>query len=284
VLLAFGQFLLYTGLIVIAARFVLYVPVKNITEILGMDHRKAGQLLGYLTSSPELITTIFIAINGFMAAVAYNILSSNVINLVLAMSAALWYRRIKELWDRHFWREHLILLVSIVLPILLLATGQIGNIAMSPVFVVLYIVYLWIIRHITTDSPTPVEYHEVELRHHDDDVKVLHGRERTIRLSMNAAVIISGLAGLYFLGNALGGVITELGTTYGVPAIVIGGVVGIVTSLPEMTTFFASYAAHKSVKVNRGSEEVMHNLLASNVSNLLIIQNVGLILFVVFAT
>jgi Ca2+/Na+ antiporter len=279
VLLAFAQFVLFTALIVVVARVLLYEPAKNITSILEMDHRKAGQLLGYLTSSPELVATIFIAVNGFMAAVAYNILSSNIINLVLAGTAAVWHRRFRELVNRGFRREHLIILVSIALPIGLLLTDQIGNIVFAPIFVVLYVIYLLIIKQITTDSPTPVQYHAVEVIHREPRVKV--GRSRNVRLALNGLTIVVALVALYFLGSGLGSVITDLGTTYGVPAIVIGGIVGVVTSLPEMTTFFASYSAHREVKVNRGSEEVMHNLLASNVSNLLVIQNVGLILFVI---
>jgi Ca2+/Na+ antiporter len=279
VLLAFGQFLLFTVLIVVVARVLLYQPAKNITEILGMDHRKAGQLLGYLTSSPELIATLFIAVNGLMVTVAYNVLSSNVINVFLALGAAAYYRHIRDLTGPGFRREHLILIASIAIPVLLLVTGQVGNIVMAPVFLVLYVLYLLAIRHITSDSPTPVQYHEV-LPHAERS----HRLSRRTRLAINGGLIVISLVALYLLGDGLGTVIVDLGENYGIPPIVIGGIVGVVTSLPELTTFFASYAAHRETRVNRGSEEVMHNLLASNAANLLLIQNLGLILFVFVAS
>jgi Ca2+/Na+ antiporter len=278
VLLVFAQFLLFTVLIVVVARVLLYQPAKNITDLLGMDHRKAGQLLGYLTSSPELIATAFIAVNGLMLTVAYNILASNIINVILALSAAAYFRHVRDLAGRGFRREHWILLASIAIPVMLLVTDQIRNIVIAPAFLLLYVLYLMAIRHITSDSPTPLQYHEVMHRERP------HRFSRRSRLIGNGVVILAALVALYLLGDALGNVIVDLGATYGVPAIVIGTIVGVVTSLPELTTFFASYSAHRETRVNRGSEEVMHNLLASNAANLLIVQNLGLVLFFLVAS
>jgi Ca2+/Na+ antiporter len=56
----------------------------------------------------------------------------------------------------------------------------------------------------------------------------------------------------------------------------------VATSLPELTTFFASYAAHKRAGTD-GNAEVMHNMMASNVVNLLLIQAIGIAIFQVFA-
>lgn len=272
------EFLILIALIIAAAKFLLYQPAKAIATRLQFNERKAGQLLGYLTSAPELVATLAVAATGLMATVAYNILSSNVINVFLAILAALFFRRTKDLLSRRFLREHLLILASIAIPIAVLATGQVESWWLIPVFLVGYLGYLAIIRSISADSPLPTEYGE------PPKVERVYRLGLRAFLVLNIAIIALALAVLYFLGTALGDNVYELGTTFGVPEIVLGFVIGIATSLPEATTFVSSYAWHKANSSERASEEVTHNVLASNASNLLLIQTAGLIIFLLIAT
>jgi Ca2+/Na+ antiporter len=271
------EFIVLVALIVAISRFLLYKPAKAISDRLRFSERSVGQLLGYLTSAPEFVTTIFVALNGFMLTVAYNILSSNVINVVLALSAAMLFGKARALFSRRLWREQLLIVISILAPVLLLVTGQVEAPWVIPVFILGYFAYLIVLKRISQDSPIPAEYGDV--MHVEAD-----GRLSTrMYVAVNASVIVVALAGLYFLGNALGNNVRELGTTYGVPEIVLDIVIGVVTSLPELTTFFASYAWHRANDSDRATEEVTHNLLASNASNLLLIQTIGLAIFLLFA-
>lgn len=271
------QFLALTGLIIVVARFLLYQPAKGIAHRLHLGNRAAGQLLGYLTSVPELVTTIAVAAAGFMSAVAFNILSSNIINVLLAMGAATAYRGIRDLGSPRLRREHVLIGISIVVPIVLLLTGQVESVWVIPVFIVGYVAYLVVLRRMSHDSPGPVEYEEFSR------VEVGRGLSKRTYLALNGAIIALALVGLYFLGDALGGTVHELGTTFGVPQIVIGLIMGVVTSLPELTTFVSSYHAHRGRALHRATEEVTHNVLASNASNLLIVQTVGLAVFLLVA-
>jgi Ca2+/Na+ antiporter len=274
---AIVEFIILVGLIVAISRFLLYKPAKGIAHRLKFDEQNSGQLLGYLTSAPELVTTIFVALNGFMLTVAFNILSSNVINVVLALSAALVFGKARLLFSRKLWREQLLIVASIVVPVLLLLTDQVESAWVIPVFLLGYVGYLVVLKRISQDSPIPTEYGDVV--HVEAD-----GRLSTkAYVAVNGLIIVIALAGLYFLGNALGGNVQELGTTYGVSEIILGIAIGVVTSLPELTTFFASYAWHRANDSDRATEEVTHNLLASNVSNLLLIQTIGLAIFIFFA-
>jgi Ca2+/Na+ antiporter len=274
---AIVEFIILVGLIVAISRFLLYKPAKGISHRLKFDEQNSGQLLGYLTSAPELVTTIFVALNGFMLTVAFNILSSNVINVVLALSAALVFGKARLLFSRKLWREQLLIVASIVVPVLLLLTDQVESAWVIPVFLLGYVGYLVVLKRISQDSPIPTEYGDVV--HVEAD-----GRLSTkAYVAVNGLIIVIALAGLYFLGNALGGNVQELGTTYGVSEIILGIAIGVVTSLPELTTFFASYAWHRANDSDRATEEVTHNLLASNVSNLLLIQTIGLAIFIFFA-
>jgi Ca2+/Na+ antiporter len=56
-------------------------------------------------------------------------------------------------------------------------------------------------------------------------------------------------------------------TQYGAPELMIGAITGIATSLPELTTFYLSAKLNKA-KPELAYEEITHNLLASNTSNI----------------
>lgn len=273
-----GEFVILTVLIVVVARFLLYQPAKAISQRLKFSEHGAGQLLGYLTSAPELVATIAVAATGLFATVAYNILSSNVINVFLGVLAATFYGQLRNLFARRFWREHLMIAISILVPILLLVTGQVESAWVIPVFLLAYVGYLLVIRRISADGAAPAEPDGVVR------VETDHRLGLKVFLLLNGGLILVALVGLYFLGTALGSTVFELGTTFGVPEVVLGVVIGVVTSLPELTTFFSSYLWHRNNGSDRANEEVAHNMLASNASNLLLIQTLGLAVFLLVAT
>lgn len=272
------EFLILTALIVVVARFLLYQPAKAISQRLKFSEHGAGQLLGYLTSAPELVATVAVAATGLFATVAYNILSSNVINVILGVVAAMFYGQLRHLFARRFWREQLMIAISIAVPILLLVTGQVESAWVIPFFIVAYVGYLLVIRRISADGAAPSEPDGVVR------VETDHRLGLKVFLVLNGGLILVALVGLYFLGTALGSTVYELGTTFGVPELVLGVVIGVVTSLPELTTFFSSYLWHRNNGSDRANEEVVHNMLASNASNLLLIQTLGLAVFLLVAT
>lgn len=278
------EFVILTVLIVAVAKYLLYMPAKRIAERLKFSEHGAGQMLGYLTSAPELVASIAVASTGLMATVAYNILSSNVINVLLALSAAAWFGQTRRMFSARLWRENLIIAISIIVPILLLVTGQVESAWVIPVFIATYVVYLFVIKRITADGAAPTEH--IDPEGPEDAASVATQVHTGVRgyVTLQALLILVALASLYFLGTALGDTVYELGTTFGVPEIILGIVIGVVTSLPEWTTFFSSYAWHRKNGTNRANEEVMHNLLASNVSNLLLVQTIGLAVFLLVAT
>jgi len=278
------EFVILTVLIVAVAKYLLYMPAKRIAERLKFSEHGAGQMLGYLTSAPELVASIAVASTGLMATVAYNILSSNVINVLLALSAAAWFGQTRRMFSARLWRENLIIAISIIVPILLLVTGQVESAWVIPVFIATYVVYLFVIKRITADDAAPTEH--IDPEGPEDAASVATQVHTGVRgyVTLQALLILVALASLYFLGTALGDTVYELGTTFGVPEIILGIVIGVVTSLPEWTTFFSSYAWHRKNGTNRANEEVMHNLLASNVSNLLLVQTIGLAVFLLVAT
>lgn len=265
-----ASFLLFLGSmagIIILARFALYEPAQRLARTAGLSRSATGQLLGYLTSAPELVATIFVATTGLFAVVSTNILGSNIINVLLASVAALWFRQMRQITGRRFRWEIVVVAASIVVPIALLATGQDSAWWAAIAFAAAYIAYLRFMRG-RDEAGGPVAEADA----------AQPPRPAKTRTAFQIGTLILGLVGLYLLGDLLGDSVRELGTAFAVPAVVLGVLTAVATSLPELTTFFASFAAHRRAGTD-GTSEVMHNLMASNVVNLLIVQTVGIAVF-----
>ena len=66
---------------------------------------------------------------------------------------------------------------------------------------------------------------------------------------------------------------------FGVSEIIVGILLGFVTSLPELITFFESQRHYKKVEDDMlGVVEATNNLLTSNILNLFAIQTVGILI------
>lgn len=257
--------------IIAVARFGLYEPAQKLARAANLSRSATGQMLGYLTSTPELVATIFVAATGLFAVVSTNILGSNIINVMLAAMAALWFRQIGNLGGKGFRFEQAIVIGSIIVPIALLVTGQDTALWSGIALIAGYVAYLRVMRG-RHEAPAPVEAGDAIRPWSDGKGKI----------AVQVVILIAGLVALYLLGDVLGDSVYELGVAFAVPAVVLGALTAVATSLPELTTFFSSYAAHRKAGTD-GNSEVMHNLMASNVVNLLVVQAVGVGVFTVFA-
>ena len=86
---------------------------------------------------------------------------------------------------------------------------------------------------------------------------------------------------LYFIGNELGNTLEQLAKIFKISENILGFLLGFITSMPELITFFESQRHYKEQKENNllGVIEATNNLLTSNMLNLFIIQNIGIIIF-----
>jgi Ca2+/Na+ antiporter len=67
-----------------------------------------------------------------------------------------------------------------------------------------------------------------------------------------------------------------------VPEYAVGWVLGVVTSLPEMTTFFVVFAAARGQADGReATERSLDNLVASNMSNIGLVYPIAIIAYLV---
>ena len=81
------------------------------------------------------------------------------------------------------------------------------------------------------------------------------------------------------MGNLLGDTLEILCAYFGVSQLVIGIILGFITSIPEFISFLESQKHYKRLKNDMlGVVEATNNLLTSNTLNLFIIQTLGILL------
>ncbi len=89
------KFILYSGLIVLIAKYILVITLRKLAENLNLKPKTVGNIAGYATSVPELLTISISSINGLISTSVFNILSSNVINFIQYMTSILWNKNRK---------------------------------------------------------------------------------------------------------------------------------------------------------------------------------------------
>ena len=76
------KFIFFSLLIVLISKYMLVTVLRKLAENLNLKPNVIGNIAGYATSVPELLTVSISSFTGLTGASVYNILSSNIINLV----------------------------------------------------------------------------------------------------------------------------------------------------------------------------------------------------------
>ena len=273
------QFIIYTGLIVLISKYILVKTLRNLAENLKLKPKTVGNIAGIATSVPELLTICASSYSGLMSASIYNVLSSNVINLIQYYGAIILNKNQKYLKNKAIKVDLFLVILTIILPIIFIAVKGELQILMVPVLIFLYLGF----RKIDNNA------HKLYLKHQDKEIEEIQNKEdrwergnkRKI-LKNTLILILTGIL-LFIIGNLLGDTLENLCLRFNVPQLIIGVILGIVTSIPELITFFESQKHYSKNKDDiLGVVEATNNLLTSNMMNLFIIQSVGIIVFAIF--
>ena len=273
------QFVVYTGLIVIISKYILVKTLRNLAENLKLKPKTVGNIAGIATSVPELLTICASSYSGLLSASIYNVLSSNVINLIQYYGAIILNKNQKYLKNKAIKVDLLLVVLTIILPIIFIAVKSELQILMVPVLIFLYLGF----RKIDNNA------HKLYLKHQDKEIEEIQNKEdrweRGNKRKIVKNTLILGLTGilLFIIGNLLGDTLENLCLRFNVPQLIIGIILGIVTSIPELITFFESQKHYSKNKDDiLGVVEATNNLLTSNMINLFIIQSAGIIVFSIF--
>ena len=268
------QFILYSGLIVLISKYILVKTLRNLAENLKLKPKTVGDIAGIATSVPELLTISISSFTGFINASIYNVLSSNVINLIQYISAIILNKNKNVLKNKAIKIDIILVIFTIILPLIFVLLKSEINIIMVPIFILLYIGFKKVDNYV----------HKLYLKNQDEKNEKEDKRKRGDRKNVIKNIIILLITGilLFVIGNLLGSNLENLCIRFNIPELIIGIVLGIVTSIPELITFIESQKHHK--KQNNellGVVEATNNLLMSNILNLFIIQSIGVIIFYV---
>ena len=265
------QFIIYTGTIVIISKYTLVRTLRNLTENLKLKPKTVGNIAGMATSVPELLTICASSYSGLTSASIYNVLSSNVINFVQYYAVIIINKNQKSFRNKAIKVDLILVIITIILPILFIGLKSELQIAMVPVLILLYLGF----RKINDNA------HNLYLKHEHKEIDKIQEKEG----GWGKNVIILVLTGivLFFIGNLLGDTLENLCLRFSIPQFVVGIILGFVTSIPELITFFESQKHHgKSQNDILGVVETTNNLLTSNMMNLFIIQSISVIIFAIF--
>lgn len=273
------QFVVYTGLIVIISKYILVKTLRNLAENLRLNPKTVGNIAGVATSVPELLTIGASSYSGLLSASIYNVLSSNVINLIQYYAAILLNKNQKSLKNKAIKVDLFLVAITIILPIFFILMKSELQVAMVPVLILLYFGF----NKINSNA------HKLYLKAEDKEIEQIQAKEnrweRGNRRKIAKNVIVLVVTGilLFVVGNLLGNTLENLCLRFGIPQLIIGIILGFVTSIPELITFFESQKHHAKAQNDMlGVVEATNNLLTSNMMNLFVIQSIGVIIFATF--
>lgn len=273
------QFVFFSGLIVLISKNILVKTLRNLAENLSLKHKTVGDIAGVATSVPELLTICASSFNGLISASVYNVLSSNVINLIQYSAAIILNKNQKALKNKAIRVDIILVIITIILPIFFIMLKSEFQLAMVPVLILLYIGF----KKINSNA------HKLYLQKEDKEIEAAQEKEdrwergNKRKVTKNVCILIVTGVLLFVVGNLLGNTLETLCSRFDVPQLVVGIVLGFVTSIPELITFFESQRHHKNAQNDMlGVIEATNNLFMSNVMNLFVIQSIGIVIFSIF--
>lgn len=273
------QFVFFSGLIVLISKNILVKTLRNLAENLSLKPKTVGDIAGVATSVPELLTICASSFNGLISASVYNVLSSNVINLIQYSAAIILNKNQKALKNKAIRVDIILVIITIILPIFFIMLKSEFQLAMVPVLILLYIGF----KKINSNA------HKLYLQKEDKEIEAAQEKEdrwergNKRKVTKNVCILIVTGVLLFVVGNLLGNTLETLCSRFDVPQLVVGIVLGFVTSIPELITFFESQRHHKNAQNDMlGVIEATNNLFMSNVMNLFVIQSIGIVIFSIF--
>ena len=277
-LIEIGKFFIYSILIVMISKYILVKALRKLAGNLKLKPRTIGNIAGIATSIPELLTVIVSSYRGLMGTSVYNIISSNVINFIQYSISLIINKNYKVIKNKGIIIQNILVIITIILPIILLKLENTLNIIIVFILVAMYFIFYWISKKVH-ERYLSYEDIKIEEREKEQEVKEKHKNKQSFIYV--GYILIAGIL-LYFIGDALGSVLENLSESFGIAEWILGILLGMITSIPELVTFFESQKHYKEKKDKNllGVIEATNNLLTSNMLNLFIIQAIGIGIYI----
>lgn len=272
------KFAIYSGLIVLISKYILVTNLRKLAENLNLKPKTVGNISGFATSIPELITISISSFSGLLNASIFNILSSNIINFLQYVISIISNKNVKKLNNKAIKIDIFLVIITILIPILIVLLNIDMNVVFIPIFIVLYVIFKTLNNR----------FHKLYLESEDEMINDIIQKEeeklenKQLKNTVKYVLIIlmTGIL-LFVVGELLSSVIENLAELFKISQFLIGVLLGIVTSIPEFITFFESQRHYRNNVDNSilGVVEATNNLFTSNILNLFVIQSIGIFIY-----
>ncbi len=272
------KFIIYSLFIVIISKYILVITLRKLAENLNLKPKSVGNIAGYATSMPELLTIGVSSFNGLIDASIYNVISSNVINLIQYIFAIILNKNYKVLKNKALIMDIVLVLITIFIPLFFIIFNMNINTNIVPAFIILYC--LFILLNSSCHNLYLKKYENEIIKEKKEKRKVLDRKGKIKALKYILYLLLTGVL-LFIIGDKLGNTLEVLCNSFNVPQVIVGIILGFITSIPELITFFESQRHHKRKNNNiSGVVEATNNLLTSNILNLFVIQSIGILIYI----
>lgn len=270
------KFIIYAGLIVLIAKYILVTTLRKLAENLNLKPKTVGNIAGYATSIPELLTVGVSSIQGLVGTSIFNILSSNIINLTQYLASIIINKNKKAFNNPAIRIDLIMVMITIIIPIFLVFKNIEMNLIFVPLFLILYSLFIYLNKNIHK-LYLEKEDKELEKKIKEEEEKERGNTRKTLLYTM---ILIGAGILLYVVAELLGDTLYQLCYKLNISQTVIGILLGFITSIPELITFFEAQKHYKKKKQDEilGVVEATNNLLTSNLLNLFIIQSIGILI------
>lgn len=270
------KFIIYAGLIVIIAKYILVITLRKLAENLNLKPKTVGNIAGYATSIPELLTVGVSSIQGLVGTSIFNILSSNIINLTQYLASIIINKNKKAFNNPAIRIDLIMVMITIIIPIFLVFKDIEMNLIFVPLFLILYGLFIYLNKNIHK-LYLEKEDKELEKKIQEEEEKERGNTRKTLLYTM---ILIGAGILLYVIAELLGDTLYQLCYKLNISQTIIGLLLGFITSIPELITFFEAQKHYKTKKQDEilGVVEATNNLLTSNLLNLFIIQSIGILI------
>lgn len=276
-LVEFIKFLIYSSIIVLISKYMLVTTLRKLAETFNLKPKTVGNIAGYATSMPELLTIGASSFNGLIGASVVNVISSNVINLIQYISSIFMNKNQNVLKNKAIKVDLILVAITIIIPVLLFAFNIEMQIGIVPIFIILYILF---IRLNTNAHRLYLKREDTEL---ESKIEIEQRWEKNNKKKMVKYILyLLGIVVLLFIvGELLGNTLENLCNQFHISQVIIGVLLGFITSIPELITFFESQKHYKKKSKDDilGVVEATNNLFTSNILNLFVIQSIGIVIY-----
>ena len=273
-IITFLKFIICSILIVIISKNILATTLRKLAQSMNLKSKTVGNIAGIATSVPELLSLGIAGFTGLIDTGIFNILSSNVINVLEYFLTVKINGNIKKMKNKVIIIELIIVLITIIIPVIIYVKDIELNFMIIIIFLLLFCIF----------SITDSKIHKKYLEKENEIEKEQGAEEKDKKQILKYIIILIGATILIFItGNILSDSLETLCNNFGVSQIIIGILLGVITSAPEFITFNEAQKYHKkeSKEQLKGVIEATNNLISSNMLNLLVIQSIVILIYLI---